>query len=298
MGGVLIFDLEADSGSRADDFRYTQITVACAIVLDSDACIADRGARTGHGHVSKAMKTAKRFHWWRDVSEDGRDPFHELLTLMDEAELIVAYNGLEYDFPLMKRHYARNEVRYINHRMKTLDPFSNLKRATGRWLKLDRLLMANSLPTKIADGKQAIVMWENQQRDALKEYCEADVVLLAQLVLLDSITVPDLGRFPNLVFGVASALAAVRESGSTLRFQSSQNSQNSQNLSQSQNSQNSQCLMQIRRQCAVASPGSNSSSNSSSVKGSGSGVDLAKAEAMETVDEVRGSCSDEVFAMG
>jgi hypothetical protein len=209
---VLIFDLEADSSSRSDDFRWTQITVACALVLDANSCMADRIREHDGTQTYEAVENARYYRWWRDVSVDGKDPFHELLTLMDEATLIVAYNGLEYDFPLLKRHYAHNQARYLSHRIKTLDPFANIKALTQRWPKLDNLLIANSLPAKIANGLQAIKMWDDQRRDELEEYCKADVVLLAKLVLHDKITAPGIGRLPNSVFGVASALAAQRES--------------------------------------------------------------------------------------
>lgn len=206
---VLFFDLEADSGSRADDFKWTQVTCACATMISVDACIKATGDPEA---AERAVANGTHRHWWRDVAELGQDPLEEMLRLMDMAVLIVAFNGLEYDFPLMKRHYCRNFKRYVAHRTKTLDPFMNIKLATGKWYKLDRLLIANGLPAKIANGKEAITMWEQDRREELREYCAADVFLMARLCLQSEIVLPDCGRAENRLFGVASALAACEAS--------------------------------------------------------------------------------------
>jgi hypothetical protein len=208
---VVVYDLEGDSklrfgnGMERDDaFKYSQITVACALVLDADQCMSD---------PQKALAEGRTLHWWRDMSPlPGQDPFDELLTLFDEASLIVAYNGLDYDFKMLLKHYSRKNdpkrLRYTNHRLKCLDMFANLRAALGKWPKLDALLMANGLASKTASGLEAITMWEEQRRDELLTYCEADVWLLAELSLKEHMIVPDVGRIPGAVYQIQASLTA------------------------------------------------------------------------------------------
>lgn len=211
MPSVVVFDLEGDSKlrfanyeDRDEAFRYSQITVACALVLDAKLCVSNS---------EDAIKAAKAVHFWRDESPlPGQDPFSELLRLFDDATIIVAYNGLDYDFKMLKKHYSKKTdpllSRYTSHRLKCLDMFSNLKAALGSWPKLDDLLKLNGLETKTASGLEAISMWEDGRRDELLSYCEADVALLAKLSLKDAMLVPKVGRVPAAVYQIQSNLAS------------------------------------------------------------------------------------------
>ncbi len=211
MQSVVVFDLEGDSklrfanyDDRDEAFRYSQITVACALVLDAQLCISDPDA---------AIENAKAVHFWRDESPlPGQDPFSDLLRLFDEAILIVAYNGLDYDFKMLKKHYSKRSdptlMRYTGHRLKCLDAFANLKATTGSWPKLDDLLKLNHLETKTASGLEAIKMWEDGRREELLSYCEADVLLLAKLSLRNAMMVPKIGQVPAPLYQIQSNLAA------------------------------------------------------------------------------------------
>lgn len=137
-------------------------------------------------------------------------PFDKLLTLFDSADLIVAYNGLDFDFPLLRKHYGygkQAQARYVAHRCKCHDPFAQCRAATDVWFKLDALLQANHMPSKAGDGLLAIKLWEQQKREELLEYCRSDVELLTQLVFMDTVVAPGVGQLPNTVCGVRSALA-------------------------------------------------------------------------------------------
>lgn len=208
---VVVFDLEADSKHTDNDFRYTQVTVACALTIDADAVAA---ARTP-SERSAALATGVEFHWWRDEGSghDGKaDPFAPMLALFDAAEVIVAFNGLAYDFPLLRKHYGGRDqhARHLAHRFKCLDPFSAIKETTGRWPKLDALLAANGLQTKSSSGLEAIKMWNEGRREELLSYCTDDVRLLAQLVLQPALEYPGVGTLPEVLFGLRPAVLAAR----------------------------------------------------------------------------------------
>ena len=209
---VVVFDVESDSSFRAFSgaardlrFRRMEVTVACALVLDSNLC-------TTAGD-DKALASGVHHHFWRDWAPiAGKGPFEDLLRLFDEADVIVAYNGHDFDLPLMEKYYgAQGQKRYLAHRIKLLDPFSRIKAATGVWSKLDDILKANDIPPKKGDGLLAIKLWEEGKRSELLAYCTHDVVALAKACLKRRLVVPGVAvEVPSSAFGIAAALAAVR----------------------------------------------------------------------------------------
>jgi len=211
MGSVVYFDCESDcsfrsvGGQRDEAFKRMQATVVCALVVDADKCQTTS--------PDAALSSAKALHWWRDEALAGHGPFDDLLVLFDNAECIVAYNGLDFDFPLLKKHYGKgikNAKRYVEHRAKCHDPFSKLRAVTDMWLKLDALLADNNLPTKTGTGLDAIGMWERGEREPLRLYCLHDVQAMLKLTFLPRIKVINIGFLPNHIHGIASALAGIR----------------------------------------------------------------------------------------
>lgn len=178
---VVVFDCESDGLPlrRSDisdtdalgpsDFRHVQCTCACAVVLRTEwDC--------GELHI-----VDKRV-CWRD---DAADPFEPLFDLFDRATVIVGFNALGFDFPLLYKHYGiANRRRYLTHRMKTHDIFERLRAATGLWFSLECLLRHNGIPGKTGRGDNAIKLWQANDRAVLSEYCLADVHKTAQLALL------------------------------------------------------------------------------------------------------------------
>tara|TARA_X000001036_G_scaffold32503_2_gene26597 strand:+ start:156 stop:752 length:597 start_codon:yes stop_codon:yes gene_type:complete len=156
-----------------------QATIVCALVVEADAC---------QTLGTEALESGQPLHWWRDgpVHDGDPHPFEPLLRLFDTAEVIVAYNGLDFDFPLLFKHYdktTQGKARYFAHRAKCFDPFQNIRAVYDHWPKLDALLQDNSIPTKLATGLEAILMWERGDRTSLLEYCAQDVKAMAQLCL-------------------------------------------------------------------------------------------------------------------
>ena len=208
---VIFFDLESDllfsqcggSPNKHQKMKIMQISVACALVLDSELCKDPSLADT-------ALQSSIALHYW----QDDKDPaFEPLLSLFDGAEAISAYNGFEFDMPLLRKYYGSSQnahKRYISHLQKFHDPFLRIRFVANYWPKLDHLLLENGLETKSASGVEAVEMWAQGKREELLEYCKEDVRLLAKLCLKDSITVPRIGKVCNHVFGIASCIASLR----------------------------------------------------------------------------------------
>ena len=160
--------------------------------------------------AAAAVEAAPMITLWRDEDEAASARFAALRGL-DAAELIVGYNSLGFDHPVLYKHCDRRRTE--KHLFKVHDAFARLRDHTGVWFKLDHLLQANGLATKTADGLQAISWWKEGERTLLREYCEQDVRALARLLVLSEIKLPKIhSTAPNYVFGISSALAARRAS--------------------------------------------------------------------------------------
>lgn len=219
MPFCIAFDCESDSGftgavgtvERMEMLtRYMQPTVVCAIEVPSELVLASADA-------DAAISACTRRAWWRDVAPEGAShPFSDMLDLFDLAEVIVTYNGLGFDFPLMHRFYTAAggrtaEERYFYHRSKSLDLMLRIRDTTGRYFKLDNVLRDNGLAQKSGDGKQAINMWNEQRREELKAYCMDDVELTLRLALKNTLRLDGIsGIFEGQVHGLRSAIAARR----------------------------------------------------------------------------------------
>lgn len=211
---VVVWDIETDTSfkglegmCREQKFQVMQATVICAAVFDAEASRIP-------GNWKAAKETVELKHWWRDAPcPDGR-VFEELLTLFDAADVIVAYNGMGFDLPVMRKYYGSGKkaaARYLAHRLKCFDPMLAVSSAAEiPWPKLDDLLRYNQLSPKIGDGLEAIRLWEAGERQDLLHYCEQDVLALAELVHLNDLKLWLVGRLPNRVHGIAGAIARQR----------------------------------------------------------------------------------------
>lgn len=214
---VIVWDCESDHGfdnrmgkTNEDMINFMQFTVICAIAMPSE--MIERSAP-----VDEIMANSVRYSWWRDVAEQGTNPIVTLLELFDKADLIVGYNCLGFDFPLIRRFYSLTQnvfsptQRYVNHRSKTLDIMAKVRDATSNYFKLDELLKKNCLKTKSSNGKEAIRMWEEGRREDLRSYCENDVVVTARLALLESMRIGDYIKLKSTAFGIRHYLYVHKE---------------------------------------------------------------------------------------
>jgi len=209
---VVVFDIETQDiiknmpgDSRDEQVRNLEVSCLSFVKIPSAAILA------GSKEALRAVEEAPMVTLWRDEDEKAVGPFFELLKAFDEAELIVSYNGLGFDHPVLFKHCKPKRTE--RHLFKVHDVFARLRDHTTIWFKLDNLLKTNGMETKTANGLIAIQWWAEGERDLLKEYCEQDVRALARMICLPELKLPRINATaPNFVFGVASALAARRAS--------------------------------------------------------------------------------------
>ena len=211
---VVVFDCETQDKissmpgvDREDQVRKLEVSCLSYTVLRSDEVTASPERAAAEAERAEVLTL------WRDEDEDGNGPFESMLSAFDSADVIATYNGLGFDHLLMWKYYRGDKQRFQRHQVKTHDMFARLRDATTFWYKLDDLLKANGVPCKKADGLLAIQWWAEGKRDLLQEYCEGDVKSLARLLVQPRLALPN-STFvvDNVLFGLASAVAAARES--------------------------------------------------------------------------------------
>ena len=128
--GVVVFDVETtqliDDGLALEDM---EVSVATAMWLPA--------ARNAHD----ALHGAARQTFWHRAVERGPDggaasAVGDMLKWFDDARMIVAYNGREFDMRVLWRHYDGDEDRWRRHMGKLHDPMTTVTRAAGRRIKL------------------------------------------------------------------------------------------------------------------------------------------------------------------
>lgn len=206
---VAVFDLETQGRldsvhrqARKDQTRLLEVSCGSVLKIPRTLCEDPQSS-------AEALESAEMTTYWID-GQAGRN-MEALIDALLEAELVVGYNSHSFDFEVLKKYTPRKEELW-RCQARSLDIFANVREATTRWYKLDRLLQLNGLASKSASGLQAIEMWERGDRENLQYYCEQDVRLTAELALLPVLRLEDGQFLENCVFGAASALAGIAAS--------------------------------------------------------------------------------------
>lgn len=101
-----------------------------------------------------------------------KEDLGKLWPLIEEASMLVSYNGDHFDIPLLNKYYAGD----LNN-IKSLDLMKEVKNVIGRRVKLDDIATATLGESKSADGLQSIIWWRQGKIDQVVSYCKQDVVV-------------------------------------------------------------------------------------------------------------------------
>lgn len=146
---VIVFDIETqrsfDDVGGHDARSLRELMVSVAVCYDSAAF-------------------AYRTFWEDDVDE--------LIALLGQADLVVGFNILGFDYPVLSR-YTRARLSSLP----TLDLMADVVRVLGHRLPLNALVSATLGSHKSASGLAAITWWQEKAFDKLESYCRDDVRL-------------------------------------------------------------------------------------------------------------------------
>ncbi len=104
------------------------------------------------------------------------DSVAELIAELKSASLIVGFNQLHFDFPVLRAYTQENLAG-----LPTVDMLDHLHRRLGFRVALDNLATATLGASKSADGLQAVRWWQQGDMENLFAYCEKDVEVTKRL---------------------------------------------------------------------------------------------------------------------
>ena len=114
--------------------------------------------------------------------DDRRDPKHcemeHLAALIESADLVIDYNGIWFDRPLLEAWLGR-EVQYPKDRHEDL--WVAITQALGKRVSLDNVALHTLGEGKLAHGSTAPKMAQDGRWGRLFTYCMRDVELLVRI---------------------------------------------------------------------------------------------------------------------
>ena len=187
---IAVFDVETDKllvkNNNNTGHDALKITVACGATLW-------QGQGQGHGHGQQGQGQGQGlprtfFGNPDDAVELGGETLGDMGRMLDEADVVVAYNGRSFDIRVLRNHF--DEASVDRWEKKLVDPFEAMKDYTMSWVKLDELLAANGLPRKSADGISAVTWWSEGRKREVADYCKDDVSGLISLLNKENFAFP------------------------------------------------------------------------------------------------------------
>lgn len=151
------------------DIETDKITVIAAVVVDTNKPNMDQ---TVNLNLCVARKQGS------GKEEEMKKDLYELLVACD---VIIAYNGINFDIPFLIRMIERGDI-LDNILRKTLDFCSISARIMGVRQSMAQMCVENKITVcKYATGKKAIEWAEKENWAELEYYCMQDVEVMKQL---------------------------------------------------------------------------------------------------------------------
>lgn len=145
------------------------------MVLDVETrCSADEVGGWNNSHLM-GVSVAVLFdgETYRSFSQERLD---EMFALMQQADLIVGFNTLGFDYKVLQPFCA-----YNLWDLPSLDMLKEIKKRLNYLVSLDNLAASTFNRQKSADGLKAIAWWQQGEIEKITEYCTQDVRLTKQL---------------------------------------------------------------------------------------------------------------------
>ena len=105
------------------------------------------------------------------------DPdYSKLWPLIEQADMLITFNGDHFDIPLLEKYYKKN----LKH-IKSIDLLKEVKNSLGKRIKLDSIAEATLGRNKSGHGLEAIGWWKTGEVDKIIKYCTEDVRITKEL---------------------------------------------------------------------------------------------------------------------
>ena len=145
--------------------------------LETQRSFDEVGGRTQFDKLGVSAAVAYRYDLDQFL-EFTEDDIGRLIDLLCEADLVVGYNILGFDYEVL-RAYTERDLRALP----TVDLMRDLEARLGFRPKLDSVVQPTLGVGKSADGLQALEWWREGRLDLIEKYCIDDVRLTRDLYL-------------------------------------------------------------------------------------------------------------------
>lgn len=108
----------------------------------------------------------------QEMTHYFKEDLGKLWPLIEQADMLVSFNGDHFDIPLLDKYYAGDLTQ-----IKSLDLLVEIRKSLGRRIKLDDIASATLGESKSADGLQSIIWWRQGKIDEVVAYCKQDVLV-------------------------------------------------------------------------------------------------------------------------
>lgn len=99
-----------------------------------------------------------------------QEDLHKFWPLIEQADVIVTFNGDHFDIPLLNKYYPGN----LLHK-KSLDLLKEVKKSLGFRVGLGVIAQGTLNAAKSGHGLEAIEWWKKGEIDKIIKYCLDDV---------------------------------------------------------------------------------------------------------------------------
>jgi uncharacterized protein YprB with RNaseH-like and TPR domain len=109
-----------------------------------------------------------------------QEEFPAMWPHFEKADLLITFNGDSFDIPLLNKYYKQAGLGDLT-KVRSLDIFKEVRNASGRWLKLDKIAEGTFGMKKTGDGFDAVVWWRQGEVQKIRDYCAQDVKLTKEV---------------------------------------------------------------------------------------------------------------------
>lgn len=143
------------------------------LVLDIESKKSFAQVGGAHNKHLLGVSVVGVYHYEGDRFEAYREEdFTELETVLKEAELIIGFNLIGFDWPVLAAELGD----WVSE-LPTLDIMFEVQRVLGHRVSLDSIAKATLGTTKLGSGLDALVYYAEGDWEKLERYCLEDVKL-------------------------------------------------------------------------------------------------------------------------
>lgn len=106
----------------------------------------------------------------------AKDNLAGLWKILEKADMLIGFNSEHFDIPLLNKYYDGDLAK-----IRSLDLLKEIKKVLGFRVKLDSVAEATLGRKKIGHGLEAVLWWQNGEKEKVMKYCLEDVRITKEI---------------------------------------------------------------------------------------------------------------------